>query len=153
MSPEQMTAVLVAQQQLTEPQRQTLLDRIQATSDNVDLLALAHEQFGVNELNLLTVLAKHLQKSCEHVQLCETAHEAEALTHVAARDAWDYLILPLQIQDDGTLVCCTTEETLATALAYLMRTLSVPFDVVIADVGPLEQYIAEQYHYEGIDAA
>lgn len=153
MTPEQMTAVLVAQHQLTEDQRTALLDQLHATSDKVSLIDLAHEQFGTNELDLLDALAKHLQKNADHVKLSQTPHEPGALTYVPARDAWDYLILPLELEPDGSLLCCTTEETLPTALAYLMRSLNVPFHVVTADVRPLEQYIAEQYHYEGVDDA
>lgn len=153
MTPEQMTSVLVAQHQLTESQRDALLGQLHDASDKISLLDLAHEQFGVNELDLLDALTKHLQSSTDHVKLSQTPHEPAALTYVPARDAWDYLILPLELEPDGSLLCCTTEETLGTALAYLMRSLDVPFHVVISDVRPLEQYIAEQYHYEGVDDA
>ncbi|MEL7088603.1 MAG: hypothetical protein AAGL98_09230 [Planctomycetota bacterium] len=153
MTPEQMTAVLVAQHQITEKQRATLLGQLHADSDKISFLELAHRQFGVDQLDLLNTLARHLQKSADHVKLSQTPHEPGALRYVPARDAWDYLILPLELEPDGTLLCCTTDETLPTALAYLMRSLRVPFHVVTADVRPLEQYIAEQYRYEGVDDA
>lgn len=153
MTPEQMTAVLVQENRLTEDQRDTLLRELSATSDKASLLELAQQQFGLGELDLLDVLADHLQNSIQTVRLPQTAHEPGVLKFVPARDAWDYLILPLEMQADGRLLCCTTEETLPTALAYLIRSLDIPFHLVIADVRPLEMYIAEQYHYEGVDDA
>lgn len=151
MTHEQMTTVLVEQHLLTDEQRASVLESPTTPSDNQCFLEHTAEQFGLHEIDLLDALTKHLRHAAPEVKLSQTAHDAKALEYLAARDAWDYLILPLSIEPDGHLLCCTTPETLSTALAFLMRTLAVPFRVVITDVRPLEQYIAEQYHYEGLD--
>jgi len=151
MTHQQITSILVQQQKLTDAQRDTLLEHLGAGSDNTPLLATAAEHFGLNEIDLLDALADHLRRSADRVNLSQTPHDPASLAHLSARDAWDYLVLPLTIEPDGHLLCCTTEETLPTALVFLMRTLAVPFRVVLADIRPIEQYIAEQYHYEGID--
>jgi len=151
MTHEQMTTVLVEQELLTEPQRAAVLSSSATPSDNQCFLEHTAELFGLNEVDLLDALTKHLRGSAPEVKLSQTAHDRAALEYLSACDAWDYLILPLAVEPDGHLLCCTTAETLSTALAFLMRTLAVPFRVVIADVRPLEQYIAEQYHYEGVE--
>lgn len=151
MTHEQMTTVLVQRNILTEAQRSSLLDPAVAPSDNRCFLEHAAEQFGLHEVDLLDALSKHLRESSAEVRLSQTVTDTAVLDYLSARDAWDYVILPLAIEPDGHLLCCTTEETLSTAVAFLMRTLAVPFRFVLADVRPLEQYIAEQYHYEGVD--
>lgn len=151
MTHEQMTTVLVEQQLLTDPQRSTVLESPMTPSDNQCFLEHTAELFGLHEVDLLDALTKHLRHAAPVVKLSQTAHDAASLEYLSARDAWDYLILPLAVEPDGHLLCCTTSETLSTALAFLMRTLAVPFRIVITDVRPLEQYIAEQYHYEGVD--
>lgn len=151
MTHEQMTEVLVNQNILTESQRTALLAPAAAPSDNHCFLEHAAEQFGLHEVDLLDALSKHLRHESPAVRLSQTVHDTAVLDYLSARDAWDYVILPLAIEPDGHLLCCTTEETLSTALAFLMRTLAVPFRIVFADVRPLEQFIAEQYHYEGVD--
>ena len=151
MTHEQMTAVLVQQQLLSEAQQQAVLESTTTPSDNQCFLEHTAELFGLHEIDLLEALTQHLRHAAPHVKLTQTAHDAQALEYLAARDAWDYLVLPLAVEPDGHLLCCTTPETLSTALAFLMRTLAVPFRLVLSDVRPLEQYIAEQYHYEGVD--
>ncbi|MEM1028676.1 MAG: hypothetical protein AAGJ38_11380 [Planctomycetota bacterium] len=151
MTHEQMTNVLVQQSLLTEEQQALVLDSSATPSDNQCFLEHTAEQFGLHEIDLLDALTKHMRHTAAEVKLTQTAHDPQALEYLAARDAWDYLVLPLAVEPDGHLLCCTTTETLSTALAFLMRTLAVPFRIVLTDVRPLEQYIAEQYHYEGVD--
>lgn len=151
MTHEQMTTILVQQKLIDPAQQAALLTPANAPSDQQCFLEHAAEQFNLHEVDLLDGLAKHLRGTAKHVRLSKTAHDTSVLDYLSARDAWDYLVLPLAIDPDGRLLCCTTEETLSTALAFLMRTLAVPFRLVVTDVWALEQYIAEQYHYEGVD--
>lgn len=151
MTHEQMTTVLVEQQLLTQDQREAVLQSSATPSDNQCFLEYTAEQCGLHEVDLLDALGKHLRQAAPHVKLAQTAHDPAALAYLSPRDAWDYLILPLAVEPDGHLLCCTTPETLSTALAFLMRTIAVPFRIVFTDVRPLEQFIAEQYHYEGVD--
>ncbi|MEM8739148.1 MAG: hypothetical protein AAGG38_11830 [Planctomycetota bacterium] len=107
--------------------------------------------WGVDEAAALHSLSGYWRREAARVQLHRVPHDPAALGYVGARDAWDYLILPLAVEPDGHLLCCTTVETLPTAIARLLNTLSVPFRLVVADIRPLEQYIAEQYRYEGVE--
>lgn len=150
MTHEQITAVLVEQKVLTPEQQTAVLDSPDSASDNQCFLTHTAEQLGLLEIDLLEAITRH-HKSAPEVRLSQTAHDPAALDYLAARDAWDYLILPLAVEPDGHLLCCTTPETLSTALAFLLHSLAVPFRIVVTDAGPLEQYIAEQYHYEGVD--
>lgn len=80
-------------------------------------------------------------------------HVPAALRHVAPHDAWDYLILPVSIDADGTLLCLVCRDTLALALSFLLNHTRQPFRLQCAEAGPLEQYIAERYAYEGVSDA
>ena len=100
---------------------------------------------------LLTLLCEHLLCTVDRVRLSQMPHDPAALNYLTARDAWDYLLLPLQMQSDGTLLICTTEETLGASLTFLLKTLEVPFELVLSDIQAVEQYVAEQYRYEGLD--
>ena len=149
MTHEQMTSVLVQQNLISQEQRTAVLSDPGVTSDT--RCFLEHAAKELDESELLGGLIEHTRKTATAVKLTQTAHDPAALEYICARDAWDFLILPLAVEPDGHLLCCTTSETLGTALAYLTRTLAIPFRVVITDIRPLEQYIAEQYHYEGVD--
>ncbi len=139
----------LAQDQLLSPeQRKRLQDDPPATA--ADLCSRLEDQ-GVSRDDIVGCLARQTRRTAERVRLSRVGHQPEALAYLTAGDAWDYLVLPLQIEPDGRLLCCTTGETLATSLDFLLRTLDLPFRLVLSDVGPLEMYIAEQYHYEGLD--
>ncbi|MEM9418768.1 MAG: hypothetical protein AAGA25_06865 [Planctomycetota bacterium] len=151
MTHEQITSVLVEENLLTQDQRTAVLTAPGVTSDNQCFLEHAAKHLNLDEVELLGGLIEHTRRNATEVKLTQTAHDPAALEYICARDAWDYLILPLAIEPTGHLLCCTTSETLGTALAYLTRTLAIPFSIVITDIRPLELYIAEQYHYEGVD--
>ncbi len=80
-------------------------------------------------------------------------HVPAALQQIAPHDAWDYLILPVSIDTDGTLLCLVCRDTLALALTFLLNHTPQPFRLLSAEAGPLEQYIAERYAYEGVSDA
>ena len=69
---------------------------------------------------------------------------------LSAAEAWDSLVLPLR-REDGVLVCATAVETLPAAAALLEGTVDEPVRFVLAECRPLEQFIAEQYGYEGVE--
>ena len=148
MNPHDATAVLVRHQLLSFADRPTLLERL--ASFGGDLPAAA-ETLGLNREQVLESLAQETLRHAPRVKLSRTVHDPAALVHVSAGEAWDHVVLPLEVEADGTLVCCTTRETLITSLEFLYQKLELPFRVVLSDIGPLEQYIAEQYHYEGIE--
>ena len=60
----------------------------------------------------------------------------------------------MSIDSDGTLICVVGVDTLSLALKFLLDHTGKPFRLETAEAGPLEQYIAERYAYEGVtDAA
>jgi len=106
---------------------------------------------GANEL--IEALETAVAPTLEPAQLGSLPHVPEALQQVAPHDAWDYLILPVEFDADGTLVCLVCRDTLALALTFLLNHTGQPFRLKAAEAGPLEQYIAERYAYEGLNDA
>ncbi len=70
--------------------------------------------------------------------------------HLSAQDAWNHLVLPLRLED-GCLICATTHGALGDADALLRGKLKTPFRFVLAELRPLEEFIADIYDFEGID--
>ncbi|MEM6749658.1 MAG: hypothetical protein AAF612_04220 [Planctomycetota bacterium] len=95
-------------------------------------------------------LLSHLWGDAEEVNLAYEPLEPAVRSVISAREAWDALVMPLRIEH-GELVCATTQETYHTALNLLSRAYDGPTRLVIAGVRILEQFIAEQYGYEGVD--
>lgn len=84
------------------------------------------------------------------VNLTNERYDASALGLLTAKDAWDNLVLPLRIES-GQLVCATTEETLTSAVELVSSHVAMSCRFVLAEIRPLEQFIAERYHYEGVE--
>lgn len=107
-----------------------------------------------SEDELLEALVEAVTPTLTPATLATLPHVSTALGRVAPHDAWDYLILPVSIDPDGTLLCLVCRDTLALALTFLLNHTGQPFRMECAEAGPLEQYIAERYAYEGVtDAA
>ena len=148
MTYEQATAVLVQRQLLSRDDRRSLLSELAELGG--DLLSAVAQRSG-DAARVQRALAEAVLQDAPRVRLFSAVHDPAALGYLSARDAWDHLVLPLQVEPDGTVVCCTTRETLPTTLAFLYARLDAPFRIVLADLGPLELYIAEQYGYEGVE--
>ena len=78
--------------------------------------------------------------------------DPQCLRLISASEAWSNLVLPLHM-DRGELVCATTREALPHAAELVKRRFRGRFRFVLADLHPLEQFIAERYDYEGIEIA
>ena len=148
MTHESAASVLVQHRLLRPEARGSLLGTL---STGLGDLTAAMAELSVDVDEALRVLAQATLRDAERVRLFKVTHDPHALLHLTAGEAWDHLVLPLETETDGTLVCCTTRETLPSTLGFLYRRLKVPFRIVLADIAPLEQYIAEQYHYEGVE--
>ena len=151
MTPEQATAALVERRLLTDADRQLLLEEPSVAGGINDLPRRISAASGLDCEEIVQALAQAIVGSAPRVRLFQTPHDPAALEHVPARDAWDHLILPLAFAADGSLLCCTTRETLPASLGYLYRHLAVAFNVVLAEMTPLEMFIAERYRYEGVE--
>ena len=69
-----------------------------------------------------------------------------------AAEAWTHLVLPIRMEE-GCLVCATTRQTMPEAKILLQRKAVSAFRFVFAEPRPLEQFIAEAYAFEGIEAS
>lgn len=76
--------------------------------------------------------------------------DPSCLTLISARQAWDHLALPLRMEA-GALLCATTDQCLSSVVALMSRSSDLPVRYLLTETRPLEQLIAEQYDYEGID--
>jgi hypothetical protein len=85
-----------------------------------------------------------------YVNLVHERHDPEAIGLLTARDAWNNLVLPMRV-DAGVLICATTDETFEDARRLVADAVPMPARFVLADLRLLEQFIAEKYHFEGID--
>ncbi len=112
---------------------------------------VAVELFHLSELAIFDALAEQAKRHTVYARLDDAQIDRNCLFLLSPRDAWDQLILPLHFDADRELICVTTVESLPTAIAFLQRKLSVPFRFVLADLRLLEQFIAEQYDYEGVE--
>lgn len=70
---------------------------------------------------------------------------------ISATDAWEQMVMPLRIDDSGSLLCATTPHTIDQAAKVLKKKMSIPFHFVMADTHQLEQHIAEVYDFEGVE--
>lgn len=110
----------------------------------------AAELTDLDEAAIWEQCAAGLARRCPHTSLFRESQDASCLGFLQARDAWENLVLPLRF-DEGELVCATTQETLADALRLMLRVSPVPCRFVLVAVHPIEQFIAELYHYEGVE--
>ena len=87
-----------------------------------------------------------------HVNLLTEVIDDTCLHLISPAEAWENIVMPLRVEN-GHLVCATTPGTVDRAALLLQRTLHQPFRFVLADLHLLEQFIAEQYDYEGVEIA
>lgn len=149
MDVQRIGRLLVDRRLLTEQQ----LEHVLATQvhDARRFGQIALEEAGdLDDDQLWDILASQLTRKCERVNLTKQKYDPAVLDYVEVHDAWNHLVLPLRMEDDE-LVCATTEETAAMALAMLHHTLDMRFRLVISEIRLLEQFIAERYAFEGVD--
>lgn len=149
MDVQQIGRLLIERHLLTEDELHHVLETHTHQAPPLDPAALKAAE-RLSDEQLWDTFADRLTHNCRQVNLTHEASDPEVMDYVEVHDAWNHLVLPLRIED-GTLVCATTEETAATALAMLHKTLDRPFELVISEIRLLEQFIAERYAYEGVD--
>ena len=111
---------------------------------------VAEDMFGVSVSDLAEALAEQLVSKCPWINLIEEQLDEQCLNMIEARDAWESLVLPMRYEGDE-LLCATTMETLPNAIELIQRAVAEPFRLAIVDIRLLEQFIAERYHFEGIE--
>jgi len=111
---------------------------------------LAEEMFGISEQVVLEALSVQVARRSPQASLCAETFDPQCLQMISAKDAWDRLVLPIR-WEDGELLCATTIETLSAAIDLLQTQLECGFHFTIAEMRPLEEFIANLYAYEGVE--
>ena len=116
----------------------------------VPLGRIAEQLFDIERTVVIEALAEQVVMRAPDASLATEHFDEQCLRMISAKEAWDSLILPIR-WEDGELLCATTVETLPSAIELLQQKLVCPFHFVIAEMRPLEEFIASLYAYEGVE--
>lgn len=133
-----LTSAQVARALAAQQERETPLGRV------------AEVLFGIKRSNVIDALAEQVAMRAPEASLATEQFDPQCLRMISAKDAWDRLLLPIR-WEDGELLCATTVETLPSAIELLQQKLDCPYHFVIAEMRPLEEFIASLYAYEGVE--
>ena len=108
------------------------------------------EHFDMEIDEVYEALADEIAARAPRVSLGTERLDAGAARLLPARAAWGPLLLPMRFEQ-GELICATSEDTLARAVAAAEAELNDPCRFVLASPDALMQFIAERYELEGIE--
>lgn len=140
--------ILVEQGVLTTTQVARALE-VQATRE-APLGRIAEQLFDIERSAVIEALAEQIVMRSPDASLATERFDEQCQRMISAKEAWDNLILPIR-WEDGELLCATTVETLPGAIELLQQKLDCPFHFAIAEMRPLEEFIASLYAYEGVE--
>ncbi|MEO0474700.1 MAG: hypothetical protein AAF085_01845 [Planctomycetota bacterium] len=140
--------ILVEQGVLTPSQVDRAL-QVQAERE-APLGRIAEQLFDIERATVIEALAEQVVMRAPDAALANEQFDQQCLGMLSAQQAWDNLILPIR-WEDGELLCATTVETLPGAIELLQQKLDCPFHFAIAEMRPLEEFIASLYAYEGVE--
>ena len=140
--------ILVEQGVLTPSQVERAL-KVQAERE-APLGRIAEQLFDIERITVIEALAEQVVMRAPDAALANEQFDPQCLGMLSAKEAWDSLILPIR-WEDGELLCATTVETLPGAIELLQQKLDCPFHFAIAEIRPLEEFIASLYAYEGVE--
>lgn len=133
LTPNQVTRALAAQ-----------------TESEAPLGRIAEQLFDIERTVVIEALAEQVVMRAPDASLATEQFDEQCLRMISAKEAWDSLILPIR-WEDGELLCATTVETLPGAIELLQQKLDCTFHFAIAEMRPLEEFIASLYAYEGVE--
>lgn len=142
--------VLVSQGILTEHQVQQVLDTQGESARPFGLIA--EELFSIEPEVIENAWVHQYAAIAERADLATLAPTAEALTYIERRQAWQFAVLPLRMES-GELVIATTTNTLARALRFITRCLTVPGYLVIAETDALGKALEQHYPMAGLSSS
>lgn len=111
---------------------------------------IAEQLFNIDRTTIIEALAEQVVMRAPDASLATEQFDQQCLRMISAKEAWDSLILPIR-WEGGELLCATTVETLPVAIELLQQKLDCPFHFAIAEMRPLEEFIASLYSYEGVE--
>ena len=118
----------------------------------VPLGRIVEQLFDVERTAVIEALAEQIVMRSPDASLATETFDAQCLRMISAKEAWDNLVLPIR-WEGGELLCATTVETLPGAVELLQHKLDCPFHFAIAEMRPLEEFIASLYAYEGAEVS
>jgi hypothetical protein len=136
---------------LNQRQVDAVLNAQQLEAERQSFGCVAERLFDIPATVVNEALAEQARQHSAYVKLTEQHLDRNCQYLISPADAWDHLIMPLQFDEDRELICATTVETLPAAIEFVQANLTMPVRFVLADLRLLEQYIAEQYDYEGVE--
>lgn len=139
--------MLVRMGVLDRGQVDTVLDQQQ--SSNEPFGAIAERLFGISPD---TIERAWIEQTQERATIFDAARgiEDEARELVIRRQAWQFGIVPLRI-DDGYLIAATSRKQLPRAVRFATRVLGMPVQFEVADDEELSSLLAHQYPIRGMD--
>ncbi|MEM9345218.1 MAG: hypothetical protein AAGB26_01245 [Planctomycetota bacterium] len=140
--------ILIEQGVLTQMQVDRAL-QVQAERE-APLGRIAEKLFDIERNTVIEALAEQVVMRAPEAKLASETFDPQCLRMLTAQQAWDNLILPIR-WEDGELLCATTVETLPGAIELLQQKLDCPFHFAVAEMRPLEEFIASLYAYEGVE--
>lgn len=111
---------------------------------------VVEDLFNIPVRDIAEALSEHILADSPFVKLVDERLDEACLDLIQPRDAWESLVLPMRFEA-GELLCATTVETLSNAIELIQRAVPQPFRFAFVDIRLLEQFIAERYHFEGIE--
>ncbi len=127
LDPEQVDAILAAQRRRHQP-----------------FGKLAHELFGVSEVEVWHAWAQQVGPLCQRVDLAVEPNDAHVLDLITADEARRMHLLPLRFEF-GELICASTVIDLPEAMTVLQKRTAAPIHFVLAERKQLDRYIDLRY--------
>jgi Type II secretion system (T2SS), protein E, N-terminal domain len=139
--------MLVRMGVLNREQVGQILDEQQSTNEPFGTIAERLFQVGPD-----TIEQAWIEQTQERATMFdpERGIEDDARELVVRRQAWQFGIVPLRL-DDGYLIAATSRKQLPRAVRFATRVLGMPVQFEIADDEELSQLLAHQYPIRGMD--
>jgi len=112
---------------------------------------IAERLFGIDPLEVERAWARQYAERADRVDLAGITPGAEVLGSIERRQAWQFRVVPLRVED-GALVIATSAENLPRALRFANRCLAREAYLVIADDGGLSGALQRLYPMAQLDA-
>ncbi len=142
--------ILVERGVMTGEQRESVLEHQRVSGRPFGLLA--EEMFGVCPRDVEGAWASQYASRAEWVEPEGLRPGPEALETMDARQAWQFGIVPVGVDEEG-LVLVTTEDRLARALRFAGWRIGMPSRFVMCDEDQLFEMISRHYPMAGLSAA
>ena len=141
--------MLVSAGLLTTDQVEVILRKQQSHPEPFGLLA--QRMYGLEPQRIEDVWTETtIRMSCV-VRPRADAIDRNVLDLLTRRQAWQFRFLPMQVDNDGSLVAATTREHLSRAVRFATRVLDRPCVFVLTDSEYLAEKLEAFYSLPGLD--